>query len=183
MNKIILLIKYFFSLYNKIFYKNFWNFSLVKYPNYIKGKKYITIWKNSYIWKYSFIYMVTEYNKKYYTPNLKIGNNVWIWQNLHISCIKSIVIEDSVMISRWVFIWDSFHDFSDINKPIKEQDMVYWGDVIIKEWSFIGINACIMPWVSIWRNSIVWANSVVTKNVPDYSVVGGVPAKVIKNII
>lgn len=38
----------------------------------------------------------------------------------------------------------------------------------------------ILPWVTIWRGAIVGANAVVTKNIPNYAIVGGVPAKIIK---
>ena len=54
------------------------------------------------------------------------------------------------------------------------------GEVHIKTGAWIGIGACIMPGVVIGEHSIVAANAVVTKDVPDYSIVGGVPAKVIR---
>lgn len=180
MEKIILIIKYFFSLYWKIFYKKFWRFSLIKNPNYIIWKKNIEIWDNVYIWKYSFIFLVKKHNWKTYTPSLIIWNNVWIWQNLHISCMWKIIIWNSVMISRWVFIWDSYHGYEDISKPIIEQDMILWWDVIIMDWAFIWINVAIMPWVRIGKNAVIWANSVVTKDIPDFSVAVWAPAKVIK---
>ena len=52
--------------------------------------------------------------------------------------------------------------------------------VAIKDGAWIGINACILPGVSIGRNSVIAANSVVTKDVLDNEIVGGIPAKKIK---
>lgn len=180
MKSIIDTVKLLLSLYQKIFYKEFWLFSYIKSPNYIINKKMITVGKKVIIDKYSFIYLVTSYGKKIYTPTLCIWNNVWIWQNLTISCMGKIIIEDSVMMSRNVFIGDGIHDYQDISKPIIEQNMLYKGDVHIKKGAFIGINAVIMPGITIWKNAVVWANSVVTKDVPDFSVVAWSPAKIIK---
>ncbi|WP_443197883.1 DapH/DapD/GlmU-related protein [Pseudobutyrivibrio sp. OR37] len=56
------------------------------------------------------------------------------------------------------------------------------GPVIIEKNAWIGRNVCIMPNVVIGEGSIVGANSVVTHDVPPYSIVGGVPARIIKEI-
>ena len=56
------------------------------------------------------------------------------------------------------------------------------GPIYIGENSWIGENACIMPNVSIGKGCIIGANSVVTHNIPDYSVAVGCPAKVVKTI-
>ena len=63
--------------------------------------------------------------------------------------------------------------------PIINQGTSFESKVIIEEGSWIGVNACILPGVRIGKNSVVAANSVVTKDVSDNEVVGGVPAKVL----
>lgn len=109
-----------------------------------------------------------------------IGNNVCIWNELFLSCIDEVVIEDCVLFSDRVFITDHIHDYMDITTPILYQDLKKRGKVCIKKWSFVWINAVILPWVTIWKNSVVWASSVVIDDVPDYCVVTWNPAKIIK---
>jgi len=62
----------------------------------------------------------------------------------------------------------------------KEKRETYTGDVIIEDFVWIGANVFINPGITIGTNSIIGANAVVTKNVPPFSIVGGVPAKIIK---
>mgnify|MGYP001675646852 FL=1 len=66
-----------------------------------------------------------------------------------------------------------------ILKPVSQQPVIFKGDVVIKEGAWIGENVSIIG-ACIGRNSVVAANSVVTKDIPDYSVCAGVPAKIIK---
>jgi len=110
---------------------------------------------------------------------LKIGNNTYIGNSAHIYCTKSITIENSVLIADRVYISDNQHGFKDINRPIINQPIVQLADVVIKEGSWIGENVCISG-ASIGKNSIVGANSVVTKDIPDYCIAVGAPAKIIK---
>jgi len=71
------------------------------------------------------------------------------------------------------------HEYKDITIPIKEQPIINAGKVIIGEHSWIGENVCIIG-AKIGKHCVIGANSVVTKDIPDYSVAVGVPAKVIK---
>ena len=89
-------------------------------------------------------------------------------------------IGNNVLISDRVFISDHIHGYTDVGLPIINQKLEPRGSVRIKEGAFIGINSVIMPGVSIGKNSVVGASSVVTKDVPDYCVVAGNPARVIK---
>lgn len=110
---------------------------------------------------------------------LTLGDNTYIGNSAHIYCTKSITIEKSVLIADRVYISDNQHGFSDVNRPIIEQPIVQLNDVVIKEGAWIGENVCISG-ASIGKNSIVGANSVVTKDIPDYCIAVGAPAKIIK---
>ncbi|WP_261511158.1 acyltransferase [Chryseobacterium paludis] len=110
---------------------------------------------------------------------LKIGSNTYIGNSAHIYCTKSIVIENSVLIADRVYISDNQHGYKDISRPIIDQPIVQLSDVVIKEGSWIGENVCISG-ASVGKNSIIGANSVVTKDVPDYCIAVGAPAKIIK---
>ena len=84
-----------------------------------------------------------------------------------------IIIEDYALIAAHAIIISNDHD--PYFRPI-----ITYQPVIIKEGAWIGAGAAIMKGVTVGKYAIVGANSVVTKDVPDYAVVVGVPAKVIK---
>jgi len=90
---------------------------------------------------------------------VKIGNDVRLAQNVVLSGLN--------------------HNYQNIKKPIHQQG-VNTKPIVVKNEAWIGANAVILPGVTIGKHSIVAAGSVVTKNVPAYSVVAGNPAKVIK---
>lgn len=113
---------------------------------------------------------------------LEIGNNVGIAQNCFIQVRGKVIIEDDVIFGPGVSIFSENHNTEDPNKPISQQGEKRLG-VTIKQGSWIGANSTILDGVTIGRNSIVAAGSVVTKSIPDYSVAVGTPAKVIKNRI
>ncbi|MGE8422227.1 MAG: acyltransferase [Sphingobacterium siyangense] len=113
--------------------------------------------------------------------NILIGNNVTLrpFTQIHAGKDAQVIIEDDVLIAPGVFITTNQHNFEDILKPIRLQGGNS-SDIHVKSGAWIGANAIIMDGVTIGRNSVVAAGAVVTKNVPDFCVVGGVPAKVIK---
>jgi len=159
---------------------SFGHLSIIKRPHKILGdKKCVSIGSDVFIAERSFISLVTYDNGKQYTPELIIGDNVRIGSDLHISCMSRIVIENNVLMSGRIFIGDSIHDYHDITKPIINQPMITTGNVRVKEGAFIGINVCILPGVTIGRNSVIGAGAVVTSSVPDYAIAGGVPARIL----
>ena len=105
--------------------------------------------------------------------SVKIGRNVFINSNLLAMARGGITIEDNAMIAANVQLISNNHDPYDLCtltcKP-----------VLIREYAWVGAVATILPRVSIGRHAIVGAGSVVTKDVPDYAVAVGNPAKVIK---
>lgn len=110
---------------------------------------------------------------------LSIGDNTYIGNSAHIYCTRSIVIESSVLIADKVYISDNQHGYKDVNLPVIKQPIVQLSDVIIGSGAWIGENVCICG-ASVGRNSVVGANSVVTKDIPDYCIAVGIPAKIIK---
>lgn len=105
--------------------------------------------------------------------SMKIGKNVIINSNLLAMARGGITIEDNVMIASNVQLISNNHDPYDLwILPCKP--------VLIKDSAWIGAGATILPGVCVGRHSIIGAGSVVTKDVPDYAVAVGNPAKVIK---
>jgi len=120
------------------------------------------------------------------TNNVIIGDNVVVRQgalfcaSLADSCEK-IIIEDDVLIASNVSIYSVTHNYSDISVPVSQQGHKF-KQTVVKRGAWLGTNSVILPGVTVGRNSVVGANSVVCEDVPDYTVVGGVPAKTIKHI-
>jgi len=121
-----------------------------------------------------------------YTDSIEIGDNVVVRPGTQIyACTPkgaNIIIEKNVLIASNVLITVSSHEYRNSNMPILLQGGVY-SSIIIKEGSWIGANATILSGVNIiGRNSVVAAGAVVTKDVPDHCVVGGVPARIMSRI-
>ena len=104
---------------------------------------------------------------------LKIGKNVYINTNCLAMSRGGITIEDDAMLAANVSLISNNHD------PYARQ-VLLCKPVRIGKGAWIGANATILPGVSVGKYAIVGAASVVTKDVPDYAVVVGSPAKVVK---
>lgn len=110
---------------------------------------------------------------------LIIGQNVGIAQNCFIQVRGKVVIEKNVIIGPNVSIFSENHIYDNPHIPISQQGEVRKG-VLIEEGTWIGTRATILDGVTIGNNSIVAAGSLVNKDVPPFSIVAGVPAKVLK---
>jgi acetyltransferase-like isoleucine patch superfamily enzyme len=111
--------------------------------------------------------------------NLSIGRGSVFGYNNHIACVRSVTIGDFVLTANNVYISDNIHEYEDITKPIIDQPIKFKRALEIGDGSWIGENVSIIG-ASVGRNSVIGANSVVTHDIPDYSVAVGAPAKVIK---
>lgn len=110
---------------------------------------------------------------------LELGENSFVGSFSVIGANDKIIIGDNVMISQSVSIRDTDHKFNRKDIPMIKQG-INTKPVIIEDDVWIGHGAIITKGVRIGRGAIVAAGAVVTKDVPSYSIVGGVPAKVIK---
>lgn len=112
---------------------------------------------------------------------LIIGKNTAIGKRAEISLHGgNITIGNNVRIASCVFITNANHAHSDFTIPITEQGIIT-KDVIIADDVWIGHGAIILPGISIGKGSIIAAGSIVTKNVHEYSIVGGNPAKILRS--
>lgn len=100
---------------------------------------------------------------------------------LHCTVIGPVTIGNHVNLAQGITVSALNHNFEDTRLRIDEQG-VNTSEIIIDDDVWIGANAVITAGVHIGRHSVVAAGAVVTKDVPEYSVVGGVPAKVIRTI-
>lgn len=109
-----------------------------------------------------------------------IGNNVSLNSNIMINADMGgeIVIGNNILIGPNVVIRASNHNYERIDIPIRTQGHTS-GRIIIKDDVWIGANAVILPNVTIGKGAIIAAGAVVTKDIDDYEMAGGVPAKYI----
>lgn len=150
----------------------------------ICGSKYISIGEKSVFDDFFFI---TAYKRiPNLTPKMVIGKNCWFGAYNHISCANKVIIGDNLETGKWVTITDNSHGeskYEDMILPPMYRDLSSKGCIIIGCNVWIGEKATILPGVTIGNNAIVAANTVVTHDVPAYSVVAGNPAKIIKRVI
>ena len=149
------------------------------------GLKYISIGDNTVVQKYTSINAHYQYKNQIFNPNIIIGKNCNIGPYNHITSVNKIVLKDGVLTGNRVTISDNNHgsfSYKDMLILPADRKIVSKGDVEIGENVWIGENACILSGVHIGKGCIIAANAVVTKDVPSFSLVAGVPAKVIKSI-
>jgi acetyltransferase-like isoleucine patch superfamily enzyme len=113
-----------------------------------------------------------------YGKHTKIGKNVFINFDCTFLDLGGITIEDNVMIAPKVSLLSEGHPIS----PENRHSLVP-GCIRIKKNAWIGAGATILPGVTVGENAVVAAGAVVSKDVPDNAIVGGIPAKVIKLLI
>lgn len=155
---------------------------VIRRPFYIRGKKYIKI--GSQFTSGPGLRM--DAFSASGTICIEIGDNVQVNDYVHIGSIEHVKIGNNVLIASKVFISDHNHGYygecgeqsCPLTHPIERK--LSSRPVLIEDDVWIGENVCIMPGVRIGKGAVVGAMSIVTKNVPPYSIVVGNPATTIK---
>ncbi|RJP85623.1 MAG: acyltransferase [Desulfobacteraceae bacterium] len=104
---------------------------------------------------------------------LKVGENSIVGHRSILDARRGLTIGENVNLSTGVWIWTLEHDYQDPHFGTKG------GEVLIKDYAWVSCRTVILPGITIGKCAVVAAGAVVTKDVPDYAIVGGVPAKVI----
>jgi len=124
---------------------------------------------------------INDFCRLFGDERIQIGENVYI--NCFCMMYGDIIIEKNVLISQFVNIWGRSHRFSIKDEPIWLQHDIggqgyKTGKIVIEEDSWIGPHVTILRGVTIGKGSVIGAGAVVTKDVPDYAVVFGIPAEI-----
>ena len=154
--------------------------SLVHPPFHSWDIKTVYIGDNVEIHAGGWIAVITEYAKDKFDSEIKIGDGTYIGHRCHIVACDHMTIGKNVTIADNVFISDHLHGFEDMSCGVMPQPLNAPGPVVIEDEVWLGERVCVMPNVTIGKHSVIGANSVVTKDIPPYSVAVGIPAKVIK---
>jgi acetyltransferase-like isoleucine patch superfamily enzyme len=147
-------------------------------PLFLSGAKEIHIGKNVFIRSGGRLEAI--FSKPDRSPKFLIGDGVDIEQGVQIVCHCKLTIGANVGIGPNCVIMDTSHPFFDTHNPQPIHSRLSNADsyVEIGEGAHIGAGTFIMPNVRIGRHAVIGANSVVNKNIPDYSVASGNPAVV-----
>lgn len=114
------------------------------------------------------------------TGSLEIGDHCDIGAHTIISSISSITLSPSVLVAGNCYIGGARYHMNDLEMPIMAQGIYSRGSVSIGEGSWVGASATILDGVTIGKGCVIGAGSLVTKDIPDFGVAAGVPAKVIR---
>lgn len=115
---------------------------------------------------------------------ITIGNNVWISKNVAFYAMNGIIIGNDVIIAKDVSLISGNHNFKKASLKINQQGFEKTAKPItIGDDVWIGDKAMVLKGVTIGKGAVIGAGSVVTKDVPEYSVVAGNPAKIISKRI
>lgn len=118
-------------------------------------------------------------------PSIIIGNGCIVGQYNHITAVNAIIIGDNLLTGRFVLISDNNHgrfDYEELKKSPVNRDIISKGKVIIGNNVWIGDKVSILGGVHIGDGCIIGANSVVTHDIPPYSLAVGNPARIVKTI-
>jgi acetyltransferase-like isoleucine patch superfamily enzyme len=169
-------------------YKFFWGLRALLYmpflgkiglPSYMGKPVLLVGLRKIFIGRYVRIYPNVRIEVHGAAACVKIQDDVAIAQNVHITSGAELVIGKATTILANVFITNIDHDYREIGKHILKQSYLI-NETTIGENCYIGIGACIQAGTILGKQCIVGANAVVKGHFPNYSVIVGIPAKVIK---
>lgn len=147
------------------------------------GQCNIHIGNNTCIAKQCILGCWINYAGVKYSPKIVIGDNCSIGEYNHITSINHITIGNGVLTGRYVYISDNNHGdcyYETLLIRPSDRKLVSKGPVHIGNNVWIGDKVSILSGVKIGDGAVIAANAVVTRDVPAYSVVGGIPARILK---
>lgn len=111
---------------------------------------------------------------------IEIGNNTFIGHSTQVNVGSAFKIGSDCMIAPLCVFTDANHGFVDLDRPMKEQPCSY-NPITVMDDVWIGSGVVVLGGVTIGKGAVVAAGAVVNKNIPDYEIWGGIPAKKIKS--
>ncbi|MFA6195047.1 MAG: acyltransferase [Sulfurimonas sp.] len=167
----------FFWIIRALLYKPF--FGTFGFPSYIGKPIFIQNFQRIFIAKKVRIFPGVRMEVIYPTASIFIETNVSIGQNFHIISGSELIIGKNTTISANVLITNIDHEFKQIGTHVLDQTLLI-KETTIGENCFIGYGAVIQAGTILGKQCIVGANAVVRGIFPDYSVIVGIPARIVK---
>lgn len=148
----------------------------IVWPMRIFGAKYCHFADDSVLQYGGLVLAIKEHGE---APVLKIGARTMIGNHAHIVATRRVEFGAGVLTADRLFVSDNRHAFENPTVPVRDQGLLQLAEVHIGDGSWIGENVCIMG-ASVGRQSVIAANSVVTRDIPDLCIAAGAPARIIK---
>lgn len=171
------LVSIFYNIPAKLIIKKMGKNARIYWPAIINHGEYIVLEDGAYIMQDARIQMLPLYEGV--TPLLKIGQNSHINRFCHIVATHELIIGNNVGVGDSVMIADTTHEFQDITKSYLAQPLKFLGVTSIGDQCWIGRGSTIQG-CKIGKHCVIGANAYVTKDIPDYCVVVGCPARIVK---
>jgi acetyltransferase-like isoleucine patch superfamily enzyme len=169
-----------FSLLISGAFAHFGKKAVLMNPIRLGGEERIAIGDHVFIGADSWLQTLPDAENK--SVALSIGTGCSFAGACVISAVRSVTLEEHVLLARNVYISDHIHKYVDTHLPVMAQGLDKIQPVLIKRGAWLGQNVVVCPGVTIGAGSVIGANSVVTKSIPDYCVAAGAPARVLKMI-
>lgn len=169
-------------LFNSLGYRS--DIIIGRDTNWLAGRG-VTVGTGIRIGRRCRIETITRHNNVDFHPKLSIGNNVSINDDVHIACAYNLSIGNDVLMAGKIFISDHNHGIyygETVDSPESPpSDRLLSGqDITIEDRVWLGEMVSVLPGVTIGEGSIIGANSVVSRDIPPYTIAVGAPAKPIK---
>lgn len=149
----------------------------VVFPAAIEGAERISLGDHVYVG--SGTYLAATPHTVASSCRLNIGNGTKLGRFNHVYATRRIDIGRNVLTASGVYIADNTHVYQDPREPILRQAVKQLSDVTIGEGAWLGHNACVLG-ASVGAQSVVGANAVVTRSIPDHCVAVGAPARIVR---
>jgi acetyltransferase-like isoleucine patch superfamily enzyme len=116
------------------------------------------------------------------SARIRIGSGTFLNVGVMIAALELVEVGDHCMLANGCFVTDSNHRFDDPDRPVPWQGFSTKGPTRIGDNVWCGVNVVVGSGVRIGERSVIGANSVVTSDIPPFSVAAGAPAKVLRAI-
>ena len=179
--------RYVFTGYMQNKFKSFGSNTLLNIHTKYLGINFISLGNDVIIGDYGTLsaWGNYKYTKQSFTPSIEIGDGSRIGAQSHITAINKITIGKNVLTGPRILITDNSHGMFSIEHleiAPNLRTLCSKGPVIIEDNVWIGEGSMILPNVHIGKGSIIAANSVISKDIPPYSIAAGTPARIIKQL-
>ena len=170
-----------FSIFVRGSFYRFGKGSTIQLPASIWGEASISIGENVHVGPGSWLHCLAGETAGDF-PVIQIGDGCSFAGSATITAVSGICIEDEVLFGKNVHISDHAHEFSLPDQPVLRQGISNVKPVRICQGAWLGQGVVVCPGVTIGRNCVIGANSVVKSDIPDYCVAVGAPARIIRRL-
>ena len=149
-------------------------------PRWLHHRERIRIGARCTIGRFAVFNPIADYGGEPHAGRIEIGDDVYVGGFSQIHSMFTLEIGSGSVLSEHVYLSDTAHGLNPMAGPIMQQPLESKGPVRIGRSVFIGFGASVLPGVTLGDHCVVAARSVVTRSFPAYSMVAGMPARLVK---